>query len=279
MFCLLFASVFAETLIEKINNSPSSTWTAKQYPPSMLTVAKLRARCGLRRSGHKIQDLADSNDVPETFDSRTQWDGVCTVRDQGSCGSCWAFSVSSVFTDRKTVAGTGVGMLSAQDLISCDPYDAACDGGDFPTSLTWMQQTGICTEECMAYASYYERVPSCPSTCNDGSAITRYKISKWTLHTSISSAQNDIYTYGPLSAGFLVYYDFYFYSSGVYQHVFGEYLGAHAIVVLGWGTQSNTKYWLCQNSWGSDWGESGFFKFIRGVDDCGIEDELYASYA
>ena len=135
MFCLLFATVFAETIIEKINNTPGNTCTAKQYPPFLLTVAKLRQTCGLSRSGHKLTNFRVSNDVPDEFDAREQWDDVCTVRDQGSCGSCWAFSVSSVFTDRKTVAGSGVGMLSAQDLVSCDPYDSGCDGGDFPTAF------------------------------------------------------------------------------------------------------------------------------------------------
>ena len=279
MFCILFAAAFCETLVEKINNDPRATWTAKQYPPSKLTVAKLRARCGLRHSGHKISDLTPSNAVPDTFDCREQWSGICTVRDQGNCGSCWAFSTTSMFTDRKTIAGSGVGMLSAQDLISCDTLDYACDGGNFYTAFTWFKNAGVTTEECLPYVSYYERVPSCPTTCNDGTTITRYKCSSHTMFASCAAAQEDMYANGPINAGFDVYYDFYMYESGVYVHLYGEYLGSHAIVICGWGTSSNIPYWLCQNSWGADWAEAGFFRILRGSNHCLIEDELCCCYA
>ena len=78
-------------------------------------------------------------------------------------------------------------------------------------------------------------------------------------------------TNGPVEAAFTVYADFPSYKSGVYQHVTGGQLGGHAIKILGWGVENNTKYWLVANSWNEDWGDKGFFKILRGKNECGIE--------
>ena len=63
---------------------------------------------------------------------------------------------------------------------------------------------------------------------------------------------------------------------GVYRHVTGEMLGGHAIKILGWGTENGTPYWLVANSWNYDWGDKGYFKILRGNDECGIESDVVA---
>lgn len=75
---------------------------------------------------------------------------------------------------------------------------------------------------------------------------------------------------------FTVYADFLTYRSGVYQHTTGEELGGHAIKILGWGVEDGTDYWLVANSWNEDWGDKGFFKILRGSDECGIESGIVA---
>lgn len=64
---------------------------------------------------------------------------------------------------------------------------------------------------------------------------------------------------------------------GVYQATTTEEVGGHAIKILGWGVEQETKYWLVANSWDYDWGDNGYFKILRGVDHCGIESETAAS--
>lgn len=64
--------------------------------------------------------------------------------------------------------------------------------------------------------------------------------------------------------------------SGIYQYVDGEYSGGHAIKILGWGVENGVKYWLIANSWNSDWGENGYFRFLRGEDHLGIESDVVA---
>lgn len=84
----------------------------------------------------------------------------------------------------------------------------------------------------------------------------------------------DIMEHGPVEGAFTVYEDFPTYKSGVYAHHTGTALGGHAIRVLGWGEENGEKYWLCGNSWNSDWGDNGFFKIKRGTNECGIEGEM-----
>lgn len=64
--------------------------------------------------------------------------------------------------------------------------------------------------------------------------------------------------------------------TGVYKHVAGKELGGHAIRILGWGVEDGTPYWLVANSWNTDWGNNGFFKILRGSDECGIEGQISA---
>ena len=65
-------------------------------------------------------------------------------------------------------------------------------------------------------------------------------------------------------------------SLGVYRHVTGEVLGGHAVKILGWGTENGTPYWLVANSWNYDWGDKGYFKILRGSNECGIEEDIFA---
>lgn len=82
--------------------------------------------------------------------------------------------------------------------------------------------------------------------------------------------------HGPVEAAFTVYADFLSYKSGVYQHRSGGVLGGHAVKMMGWGVENGTPYWLMANSWNEDWGLKGYFKILRGVNECGIEGSLVA---
>lgn len=139
------------------------------------------------------------------------------------------------------------------------------------------------------------RFPPCPaneystppafSSCDANSTYTTpYASDKHIFATAYSvnpdatSIAQEIMTNGPVEAAFDVYADFESYTGGVYQHVTGDYLGGHAVKILGWGVdaQSNLPYWLVANSWNTDWGEKGFFRILRGSDECGIEDNIVA---
>ena len=123
--------------------------------------------------------------------------------------------------------------------------------------------------------------PKCSSSCTDKSFTTAYDKDKKKASSSyslkgISNIQKDLMEKGSASVAMKVYEDFETYSSGVYQHVTGDYLGGHAIKLIGWGTDNGVDYWTCMNSWNSAWGEGGTFRIKRGTDECGIEDDVVA---
>ncbi len=96
---------------------------------------------------------------------------------------------------------------------------------------------------------------------------------------NVAAIQTEIMTNGPVEAAFTVYQDFITYTSGVYKHVSGSEVGGHAVKILGWGVDSGTNYWLVANSWNPYWGNNGYFWILRGVDECGIEQNIVAGLA
>jgi len=276
MFFLLFAAVFAESIVETINNNPASTWVAVEYPASVMTRAKFIARLGAVVTPYEETTYPERNDLPEEFDARIEWGQlIFPVRDQASCGSCWAFSVAETIGNRMSISNCNIGELSPQDLVSCDTTDAACNGGYMDRAFSWAKNKGITTDECMPYVSGSGRVPACPAKCNNGTNIVRYPIKSWKQLTGATMAES-IMNDGPISVAFTVYSDFMNYKSGVYQHVTGGIAGGHAVICVGWGIEDGVKYWLCQNSWGPRWGERGHFKILRGSNHCGIEGTAIA---
>lgn len=91
------------------------------------------------------------------------------------------------------------------------------------------------------------------------------------------SVQMAILKGGPVAASMAVYADFPTYRSGIYQNLGGEALGYHAIKIVGWGVENGIKYWKIVNSWNRFWGADGFFKMIRGKNECGILNTVVSS--
>ena len=77
-----------------------------------------------------------------------------------------------------------------------------------------------------------------------------------------------------METGFTVYADFMSYSGGIYEHVTGGVRGGHAVKIVGWGVEGGINYWICANSWGTSWGEEGFFRIKMG--ECGIDQDVWA---
>ncbi len=221
-----------------------------------------------RRRRPKTRRVLDA--VPSSFDARDKWpECIHSVRDQGSCGGCWAFGVTNHLTDRFcTMKGVDV-TLSPQDLLECDGYDKCCKGGSPTRAYKFLAERGIVKDSCKQYTQ----------TCNSCRAITKASCKKyykceadsgWDL--DVDEAKSEIYTNGPVMAIFSVYKDFFSYESGVYYHKTGVKAGDHAVELLGWGREAGLDYWLVKNSWGADWGDSGYFKIKMG--DCEINDYI-----
>lgn len=220
-----------------------------------------------------------ANGFPVNFDSRTEWPGqIHPVRDQAQCGSCWAFGASEALTDRFTIASKGATdvVLSAQDLVSCDNDNYGCQGGYLANAWNYLESTGAVSDESFPYSSGTGNVETCPANLGK-----KYKCQAGTVqqYSSVDAIKTAVQANGPVETQFSVYGDFYNYKSGVYQHVTGDLEGGHAVKIIGWGHDdaSNLDYWLIANSWGTGWGEEGFFQIKQG--DCGVDSNAYACQA
>jgi len=234
-----------------------------------------------------VQKLPVAANIPSNFDSRDQWPlcNIDAIRDQEMCGSCWAFSSTEELADRICIASNmkKVVTLSPQFLMSCDSrHDGGCFLGDY-TDLTHYDlcDIGVPLESCVPYKGVNSK---CMKECVDGSRMTMYKIRDYyDIYTpfdsdkTVRAIQTEIMTHGPVSATFHIFSDFNYYSSGIYSRSKGTtFTGDHVVKIIGWGEENGTPYWTIANSLGDNWGENVFFRFIRGKNDCGIEDEAIA---
>jgi cathepsin B len=138
--------------------------------------------------------------------------------------------------------------------------------------MEFLESTGLVSDDCFPYVSGNGTVPVCPTKCTNGGKWTKNKCihKSTTISWSPDEVKADLYENGPVETGFTVYEDFMSYKSGIYRYTNGEELGGHAVKIIGWGVEKNQKYWICANSWGTTWGEKGFFKIEEG--QCGIDD-------
>ncbi|CTQ86912.1 Peptidase C1A papain C-terminal domain-containing protein [Caenorhabditis elegans] len=125
--------------------------------------------------------------------------------------------------------------------------------------------------------------PKCEHHCTGNNSYPipydqdkHFGASAYAIGRSAKQIQTEILAHGPVEVGFIVYEDFYLYKTGIYTHVAGGELGGHAVKMLGWGVDNGTPYWLAANSWNTVWGEKGYFRILRGVDECGIESAAVA---
>jgi len=160
-------------------------------------------------------------------------------------------------------------------MLSCDKSDYGCSGGYLNNAWNYLKNTGVVTDTCVPYTSATGSMAACPSKCTaTGQTWKKYKVGSVVTATNAATIQAEIQTNGPMETAFNVYSDFYNYKSGIYTYTSGYLVGGHAVKMLGWGVLNGVKYWICANSWGTTWGESGYFRIA--YNQCGIDSGLYA---
>ena len=275
--------------VNAINNH-TKLWTATYYPEyEGMTLRDRLQRSGGLNNGHpnypevapvqlKTQLLMKL--MPTSMDWR-EMNGsnyVTPVRDQGQCGSCYAFASMAMLESRLLIASKGSlhKIFSPQDIVSCSRYSAGCNGGlPYLIAGKYAEEFGVVEEECFPYQAK-------DSVCDEPTNCTRYRATNYKYVGGYYGACNEqemiaALQHGPISVAFKVTADFQQYKSGIYQHTgltdkFNPFRPInHAVLVVGYGEENGVKYWIVKNSWGIKWGEDGFFRIIRGKNELNIE--------
>lgn len=222
-----------------------------------------------------------AGDVPTSKDWRKASPPVMTpVKNQEQCGSCWAFSTAEEIESMWALAGNKLVALSPQQIVSCDKTDDGCNGGDTISAYAYVEKAGgLDTQQSYPYRSGGGNSGRCKFNSSAvGATMTGYKYATKPSQKDETAMKTVVGTTGPLSIC-VDASSWQTYSSGIIKNNCGQQLD-HCVQIGGYhcgGSEvagaGSSCYWLVRNSWGEDWGYSGYLRIEMGKNLCGIADE------
>jgi len=215
-----------------------------------------------------------------TLTPATSWDwraqnAVTPVKNQQQCGSCWSFSSTGSLEGAVAISKKRLVSLSEQELVDCSTPEGneGCNGGLMDQAFQYVMSYGLCTEATYAYTAADGTCSNttCTKSLNPGD-ISGFKDLPTDESVFVAAVAQQ-----PVSIAIEADQDvFQFYSSGVLDDSSCGTNLDHGVLLVGYGTDAGKDYWIVKNSWGATWGESGYIRFIRNKNQCGLT--LSASY-
>jgi len=241
---------FADLTVEEFRKNYLSPVWPQEHPVSMMQA-----------------DLSNLQDAPASFDWRDHG-AVTPVKNQGQCGSCWSFSTTGNVEGQWQIKKGKLISLSEQELVDCDKVDQGCEGG-LPSQAYQqiIKLGGLVTE------SNYPYTAADGKTCNfKKNNVVVYINGSVALPTDENQLASWLAANGPISIGINAN-AMQWYTGGVSKPL--SFLCNpknldHGVLIVGYGTDGSTPYWIVKNSWGTTWGESGYYRVKRGSGTCGL---------
>ena len=247
--------------IEYINRHNNQDLPYKLEMNQFTDLPPMKSMVKYKKNGHNnhLYEYNDMKDVPSSIDWREK-NAVTHVKNQGECGSCWSFSVTGSVEGIEAIKKHKLLNISEQQLIDCsnNEGDNGCEGGIMAYGFQYIiDNGGICSEEEYPYEAADGQ---CNSSCKNVVEISDYK----NISSNNETLLKAIVSQQPVSVAIQANLtSFRLYSQGVYSdEECGDELD-HGVLIIGYGTQNGSDYWLIKNSWGLDWGEKGYMKMLR----------------
>jgi len=304
--------------VEQHNIKPNRRWTAGMNAFSDRTPEEIAAFRGYRhmftrKQKKQVDDeqyvsSLDLDKVPAEKDWST-WSSLQFIRDQGSCGSCWAVSATTVLAAHSEIHGTNR-TFSTQQVVDCVPNPntcggtGGCEGATVELAFQYVMDVGLKDPEgyggytatdgkCTGFTPTASTNPSLSSLTEFSSEAAVYKarrnapgldfgMSAWQKLASNKEKPllTALATQGPVAIA-LAANDIMMYESGIFDSC-SDWVLNHAVTLVGYGKDQGDNYWLVQNSWGGSWGEGGRIRILRSDDEdgnCGMDTDPQAGLA
>jgi hypothetical protein len=210
---------------------------------------------------------------PSSFSWRLN-DGVTPVKDQGGCGSCWDFAALGALEAMIKIYWGIEYDLSEQQVLSCATPGWGCSGGWTEAAWDHIRGTGAVLESCMPYQAD-DTAPCVEATCTKYAAVDRWE----DVPNNIEAIKDNLMNHGPVATTMTAYDDFQYYTGGCYEHAGNDPIN-HAVVIVGWDDAmcDGSGAWVVKNSWGEDWGKSGYFWIKYGSCRIGSYSQVVYPY-
>ena len=227
-----------------------------------------------QQNHYLIHNKSSYNNIPDTDIDSVDWRDeykVSSVKNQEQCGACWAFSAVGAVESAWAIKNNVLYNLSEQELVDCSSQNNGCEGGEMDMAFEFIMNNSLCTNLSYPYVAIDEECDM--EQCNPVVTITNYTD---VLKNNESSLKNAV-AINPVSVAIQANKrSFQMYNSGIYNDLDCGTDLDHGVLVVGYGYDENTtmKYWIIKNSWSEQWGENGYIRIERDIEDekglCGI---------